>query len=498
MTRSYNDQTDRSGSESGGAGRAPGRRTLTMQLAVQRSRAPASGEASVPDGGGRPLPSGVATDMGRSFGADFSQVRFQEGEHVSAMGARAFALGHELHFAPGEFAPQSTAGRELIGHELAHVVQQSQGRVAPTMQAKGADLNDDPALEAEADRAGAAAARGEPVGGALTPGTATTGAVQRKIVLRPAPESNSNSKKPYDGNLDTIYNGVMRRLGITNIKDERLKLLDKYLYSDGKEFEIEVAHDAKVTDIVEAICARFKEEASDEEHDDDDDDLDMHTPVCFYHGTSLEDAETIVSGCKLDARGMGELGGGFYLTHDPYEAAHIGDYYCQKDKKKKGCTKWAVVQFSIVPEQLQELGRKHVDIREYRKQDDERSVESPYDWTVSRIVDTKTPYVQHLFAQQGLNVLNHKSTIRTILLKGGVGEPKPSYSKKLPKKKFTDPKDDRMFELGKDLDEEEEDEEDEDELDPSDELGKHTKKDDDEDEPPPSNTNANSQLVDTY
>ena len=33
-------------------------------------------------------------------------------------------MGHEIHFASGEFDPNSASGWHLIGHELAHVAQQ--------------------------------------------------------------------------------------------------------------------------------------------------------------------------------------------------------------------------------------------------------------------------------------------------------------------------------------------------------------------------------------
>jgi hypothetical protein len=48
--------------------------------------------------------------------------------------ARAFTIGRDVVFGPGEYAPESTAGRRLLAHELTHVVQQSQRQ--STLQAK--------------------------------------------------------------------------------------------------------------------------------------------------------------------------------------------------------------------------------------------------------------------------------------------------------------------------------------------------------------------------
>lgn len=130
-------------------------------------------------GGGAPLPAGVQQQMGSAFDFDFSGVRVHEGAQAPAMGALAYTQGTDVHFAPGQYQPGSAKGQELIGHELAHVVQQSEGRVAATTQLKGEGLNEDDALEREADDHGARAARGEQVrrgGGQVR---ATGGPVQR-------------------------------------------------------------------------------------------------------------------------------------------------------------------------------------------------------------------------------------------------------------------------------------------------------------------------------
>jgi GH24 family phage-related lysozyme (muramidase) len=62
------------------------------------------------------------------FGVDLSAVRVHAeghaGEAARKVGARAFAVGQHIVFAPGAFAPASASGRHLLAHELAHVVQQ--------------------------------------------------------------------------------------------------------------------------------------------------------------------------------------------------------------------------------------------------------------------------------------------------------------------------------------------------------------------------------------
>ena len=116
-----------------------------------------SGQHLARAGRGQPLPEPVRAKMERALGHDFSRVRVHEGGHAESLGAIAYTRGTDLHFGPGRYSPQTRAGQELIGHELAHVVQQDTGRVA-VPQGKGAPINADPALEAEADRLGRMAA----------------------------------------------------------------------------------------------------------------------------------------------------------------------------------------------------------------------------------------------------------------------------------------------------------------------------------------------------
>lgn len=127
------------------------------------------------------LPGPVQTKMERAFGSDFSGVRVREGDHVGA-GAEAYTRGEEINFAPGRYAPGTTAGDTLIGHELTHVVQQRAGRVQPLARAE-ATLAVDRALETEADTQGARAARGErvDVDGAGAPAGASDAVVQPKL-----------------------------------------------------------------------------------------------------------------------------------------------------------------------------------------------------------------------------------------------------------------------------------------------------------------------------
>ncbi len=109
-------QTKRAGS-AGGGGEAP-----TIVHHVLRSP-------------GRPLEAGVRAFMEPRFGRDFSGVRVhtdaQAAQSAQAVDARAYTVGQHVVFGSGQYAPHSAAGRQLLAHELTHVVQQRQpGRSA--------------------------------------------------------------------------------------------------------------------------------------------------------------------------------------------------------------------------------------------------------------------------------------------------------------------------------------------------------------------------------
>ena len=92
------------------------------------TQVPASVNLSAP-GGGQPLPPAVQQKMETVFGTSFKDVRVHVGPQAQQIGAVAFTLGSNLYFAPGQYNPNSQHGQRLIGHELAHVVQQRAGRV---------------------------------------------------------------------------------------------------------------------------------------------------------------------------------------------------------------------------------------------------------------------------------------------------------------------------------------------------------------------------------
>lgn len=102
---------------------------------LQRRSAPGAGPLAVPhivhnvlQSPGKPLEPATRTFMESRFGHDFSRVRVhtdaRAAESARAVDATAYAVGPNIVFGSGRYSPRSEAGRVLLAHELAHVIQQ--------------------------------------------------------------------------------------------------------------------------------------------------------------------------------------------------------------------------------------------------------------------------------------------------------------------------------------------------------------------------------------
>nr|HMT28431.1 DUF4157 domain-containing protein [Bacteroidia bacterium] len=85
-------------------------------------------------GGGAPLPSSTRGFMEHAFSTDFSGVKIHTDARAAEMcrqlDARAFTYGSDIYFNSGQYSPEQPAGKRLLAHELAHVVQQGRGIVS--------------------------------------------------------------------------------------------------------------------------------------------------------------------------------------------------------------------------------------------------------------------------------------------------------------------------------------------------------------------------------
>lgn len=104
-------------------------------------------------GPGQPLDGGVRSRIGSAFGQDFSHVRIHTDANAAQLSdnlnARAFTIGKDISFAPGEYRPGTLIGDALIAHELAHTIQQRGGSSTAEPMQKGVTENS--ALEEDAD-----------------------------------------------------------------------------------------------------------------------------------------------------------------------------------------------------------------------------------------------------------------------------------------------------------------------------------------------------------
>jgi hypothetical protein len=136
---------------------------------------------------GQPLDPAARVCLEPRFGHDFSRVRVhtdaRAAESARAVNALAYTVGKDVVFGAGQYAPQMTAGRRLLAHELAHVVQQSRGAVPANAAPAEVDL------ERSADQAAEAAVTGSaPV--------LVAGAAPASLARQPSPSPHSPKQPP--------------------------------------------------------------------------------------------------------------------------------------------------------------------------------------------------------------------------------------------------------------------------------------------------------------
>ena len=155
---------------------------------------------------GRKLPVAVRRQMSAAFATDFSAVRVHEGPQPERLGTIAFAAGADIYFSPGHYDPATEEGLLLLGHELAHVVQQQSWNERRQSRFPHVVLVQDRQLEEEADQMAIGAALRRPV---LSPRTAWPRTARRlprnSLIIQPwtpAPsplshQPNQLSRDPY-------------------------------------------------------------------------------------------------------------------------------------------------------------------------------------------------------------------------------------------------------------------------------------------------------------
>ena len=132
-----------------------------VQLLAGDEEAASPVQGVVGSGGGSPLPADTRAGMESAFGTSFDHVRVhtdaQASRSAEAVGAHAYTVSSDVVFRSGQYNPGTPTGQRTIAHELAHVVQQSQGPVDGTDAGGGIRLSSpsdrfEQAAEATADK----------------------------------------------------------------------------------------------------------------------------------------------------------------------------------------------------------------------------------------------------------------------------------------------------------------------------------------------------------
>jgi len=115
---------------------------------------------------GSPLDAETRMRMETRFGHDFSRVRVHTDDHAAEsarmLEASAYTVGSHVAFGEGRFEPHTRGGQELIAHELAHVVQQSNTGAAMAGEPLAMSAAGDP-FERSASDAAHAMGAGHPI-----------------------------------------------------------------------------------------------------------------------------------------------------------------------------------------------------------------------------------------------------------------------------------------------------------------------------------------------
>lgn len=138
-------------SQPGDASEVEARRTAELAPAeplADRTTQPAPSAGSSSDG--QSLDQNTRAVFETHFGHDLSQVQVHTGARASqaaeTLGAQAFTVGQDIYFGAGRYQPGTSNGQKLLGHELAHTIQQQSAslQIARFPDPPGTVATDDP------------------------------------------------------------------------------------------------------------------------------------------------------------------------------------------------------------------------------------------------------------------------------------------------------------------------------------------------------------------
>jgi hypothetical protein len=172
------------------------------------------------------LPAALQAGIRRRTGVRMDDVSVHyDSAQPDRFNALAFARGRQIHLARGQ--------ERLLPHEAWHIVQQKQGRVRPTLHEGGAAINDEPALEREADGAGDRLTVPTYASGEQAPAAAASpgGVMQR--VIRIKTKAKKKGGKAEDEEYDELDEDIRASLADDHDLDEdEIGIVASYAASD--------------------------------------------------------------------------------------------------------------------------------------------------------------------------------------------------------------------------------------------------------------------------
>ncbi|HME31295.1 MAG TPA: DUF4157 domain-containing protein [Terriglobales bacterium] len=174
----------------GGSGNSGGECAECQKKKLQR-RATGSGAETAPSivqdvlrSPGQPLDASTRSFFEPRFGSDFSKVRVhtdaEAADSARVVSALAYTVGPQIVFGAGLYQPNAPSGKQLLAHELTHVMQQGNG-VAQGSLAVG-PVED--SAESEAATVSDTVGRGDFLDSRPASRTATAGFLRRAPVYR--------------------------------------------------------------------------------------------------------------------------------------------------------------------------------------------------------------------------------------------------------------------------------------------------------------------------
>jgi hypothetical protein len=195
-------------------------------------------------GSGKPMPESVRSYFEPRFGHDFGDVRVhtdaRAAESARAVNAKAFTFGKDIVFEDREYAPETERGRELLAHELTHVIQQEdmlRGQSPAIQRVEGGQWKAEHEAAKKEAAAAAASARIEGDteywrGYALRPDEQTIEIVLKAVIAEKGFKGATNFLMDYKFRFGWSPEQAALRERIIPILEKKLKDLEGY----GKEY----------------------------------------------------------------------------------------------------------------------------------------------------------------------------------------------------------------------------------------------------------------------